>query len=92
MTESAVALGSLGLVDRNNPLTELVAKKVIELHADGLNDPAEIADTTLELPYFSRSGKVTARPMGPDEPEREKHRPRCRLASRRLLRSPAHCD
>jgi hypothetical protein len=42
-----LALRSLGLVDRDDPLTELVAKKVIEVHTEGVNDPAEIADVTL---------------------------------------------
>lgn len=36
------ALRSLSLVDRNDPLTELVAKKVIEVGAS-LHDPREIA-------------------------------------------------
>jgi len=39
-----LALRSLGLVDRNDPMTELVAEKVIEVHELGVNDPAEIAD------------------------------------------------
>jgi len=39
-----LALRSLGLVDRNDPMTELVAEKVIEVRELGVNDPAEIAD------------------------------------------------
>ena len=39
-----LAFRSLGLVDRNDPMTELVAEKVIEVHELGVNDPAEIAD------------------------------------------------
>ena len=39
-----LALRSLGLVDRNDPMTELVAEKVIEVHELGVNDPEEIAD------------------------------------------------
>jgi hypothetical protein len=39
-----LALRSLGLVDRNDPMTELVAEKVIEVHELGVNDPTEIAD------------------------------------------------
>ncbi|MCC8952845.1 hypothetical protein H8B02_04985 [Bradyrhizobium sp. Pear77] len=38
------ALRSIGLVDRNDPLCELVARKVIEAGAAGINDPKEIAD------------------------------------------------
>jgi hypothetical protein len=33
----------LHLVDRNEPLTDLVAKKVIEIGQSGVRDPAEIA-------------------------------------------------
>jgi hypothetical protein len=36
-----LALRSLGLVDRNDPVTNLVAEKVIEVYAEGVNDPAE---------------------------------------------------
>ena len=37
------ALRSLYLVDRNDPLTEIVAKAVIEIGATGVRDPAEIS-------------------------------------------------
>ena len=37
------ALRSLHLVERNDPLTEVVAKKVIEIGATGIRDAAEIA-------------------------------------------------
>jgi hypothetical protein len=37
------ALRSLYLVDRNDPMTEIVARKVIELGQSGLRDPAQIA-------------------------------------------------
>ena len=43
-----LALHSLGLVDRNDPMTELVAEKVIEVHELGVNDPAEIADMAVK--------------------------------------------
>jgi hypothetical protein len=43
-----LALRSLGLVDRNDPITELVAEKVIEVHELGVNDPAEIADIAVK--------------------------------------------
>ena len=42
------ALRSLHLVDRNDPLTELVARKIIEIGAGGVSDPAEIAKRTVE--------------------------------------------
>ncbi len=37
-----LALRSLSLVDRNDPLCEMVARKIIE-SADGVEDPREIA-------------------------------------------------
>jgi hypothetical protein len=36
-------LKSLSLVDRNDPLCEIVARKVIQIHAAGTHDPKEIA-------------------------------------------------
>ena len=38
-----IALRSLGLVDRNDPITELVAKKIIEIGRAGVHDPAQIS-------------------------------------------------
>jgi len=40
-------LRSLSLVDRNDPLTEIVARKVIEVGAT-VHDPAEIAKMTIK--------------------------------------------
>lgn len=40
-------LRSLNLVDRNDPLTEIVARKVIEIGAS-VHDPAEIARMALK--------------------------------------------
>jgi hypothetical protein len=37
------ALRSLSLVDRNDPLTELIAKNIIEIGASGVRDPLEIS-------------------------------------------------
>jgi hypothetical protein len=37
------ALRLLQLVDRNDPLTEMVARKIIEAGAGAIRDPAEIA-------------------------------------------------
>jgi hypothetical protein len=39
----AVTLRSLSLVDRDDPVCEIVARKVIEIDAAGTHDPAEIA-------------------------------------------------
>jgi hypothetical protein len=37
------ALRGLGLVDRDDPLSEIVAKKVIKIAQGGVRDPADIA-------------------------------------------------
>ena len=41
------ALRLLSLVDRNDPLTELVAKKIIEIGASTIRDPIEIANAAI---------------------------------------------
>jgi hypothetical protein len=41
------ALAVLGLVDRSDPLVDLVAKKVIEIGQQGERDPAHIRDMTV---------------------------------------------
>jgi hypothetical protein len=41
-------LGTLGLVDRKDPMTELVAKKVIELATAGILEPNRLKALTLE--------------------------------------------
>jgi hypothetical protein len=41
-------LRTLGLVDRQDPLTEMVAKKVIELAQNGEHDPVRLKQLTLE--------------------------------------------
>ena len=40
-----LTLRSLCLVDRDDPLCEIVARKVIEIDATGTHDPKEIAKT-----------------------------------------------
>ena len=39
----SLALRSLHLVDRNDPITEIVARKIIEVGQAGIKDPAEVA-------------------------------------------------
>lgn len=46
------ALSMLGLVDRNDPICEIVARKVIEIDAAGTHDPREI-------------GTLAAKQLGP---------------------------
>jgi len=36
------ALRTIGVQDRNDPLTELIAKKIIEIGQTGLKDPSDI--------------------------------------------------
>jgi hypothetical protein len=42
------ALQSLHLVDRNDPITEIVAKNVIEVGAKGVRDPSEISEIAVK--------------------------------------------
>jgi hypothetical protein len=42
------ALRSLSLVDRNDPIVEIVAKKVIEIGQTGLHDPGQISQRALK--------------------------------------------
>ena len=42
------ALRSLSVVDRDDPLTEMIAQKVIEIGATTIRDPAEIAKTVVK--------------------------------------------
>ncbi|HLZ04695.1 MAG TPA: hypothetical protein VKR55_21425 [Bradyrhizobium sp.] len=42
------ALRSLHLVDRNDPLAEIVARKIIEIGAKGIRDATEIAEIAVK--------------------------------------------
>jgi hypothetical protein len=42
-------LRALSLVDRNNPLTAMIADKIIEIGATGLKDPDEISKRAVKL-------------------------------------------
>lgn len=42
-----LALRSMGLVDRNDPLCEMVARKVIEAGTSGVSDPEKIAEAAV---------------------------------------------
>ena len=42
------ALRSLHLVDRDDPVTEIVARKIIEIAATGVHDAAEIAEIAVK--------------------------------------------
>ena len=41
-------LKALGLKDRNDPITEIVAKKIIEIGRTGLRDPQQISRRAIE--------------------------------------------
>jgi hypothetical protein len=43
-----LALKKLGLVDRNDPITEMVAAKIMAVAQRGLRDPVEISETALK--------------------------------------------
>jgi hypothetical protein len=43
-----LALNGLHLVDRNDPICDIVARKVIEIGLDGTRDPQEIAALTVK--------------------------------------------
>jgi hypothetical protein len=42
------ALRSLSLVDRNDPLTEMLARKIIEIGASGVTNPVEISNIAVQ--------------------------------------------
>ncbi len=44
-----LTLRALDLVDRNDPLTPMIADKIIEIGATGLEDPAEISKRVVNL-------------------------------------------
>jgi hypothetical protein len=43
----ALALSLLGLLDRNDPICELVARKIIEIYGAGTHDPERLAKLTV---------------------------------------------
>jgi hypothetical protein len=42
------ALASLHLVDRNDPIVDIVAKKISEVGATGISDPKQISKTAIK--------------------------------------------
>jgi hypothetical protein len=48
-----LTLRTLNVVDRNDPLTTMIANKIIEIGATGLKDPAEIARRALNFLKFN---------------------------------------
>ena len=48
-----LTLRALDLVDRNDPLTAMIANKVLEIGATGLKDPAEISNRAVKSFRFN---------------------------------------
>ena len=48
-----LTLRALDLVDRNDPLTAMIADKIMEIGATGLKDPAEISKRAVKLLAFN---------------------------------------
>jgi hypothetical protein len=44
-----LTLRALRLADRNDPLTTIIAMRILEIAATGLNDPAEISKRVVKL-------------------------------------------
>ena len=44
-----LTLRALDLVDRNDPLTTMIADRIVEIGATGLKDPAEISKRAVKL-------------------------------------------
>ncbi|WP_312015504.1 hypothetical protein [Bradyrhizobium manausense] len=42
------ALRGIGIVDRKDPLAEMLAKKIIEIAQTGVKDPAQISDMAIK--------------------------------------------
>jgi hypothetical protein len=52
-------LHTIGLVDRNDPLAEMIAKKIIEIAKTGVRDPAKLSALAIkELGVKSRNSGV----------------------------------
>ena len=56
------ALRSPDLADRNDPITEIVAKKIIEVATSGIRDPGEICELALRQLRF-RTGHRPGPPL-----------------------------
>ena len=41
-------LRTLSLVDRNDPITEMIAKKIIEIGQTGVKEPAQISELAIK--------------------------------------------
>jgi hypothetical protein len=46
-------LRTIGIVDRNDPITEMIARKIIEIGQRGVRDPAQLSKLTIKEMGFS---------------------------------------
>jgi hypothetical protein len=58
-------LRSLHLVDRNDPIAEIVAKMVIEIGATGVNEPSEISKIAIKRLAIATAVPERAPPLAP---------------------------
>jgi hypothetical protein len=58
-------LRSLHLVDRNDPIAEIVAKMVIEIGATGVNEPSEISKIAIKRLAITTAVPERAPPLAP---------------------------
>jgi len=56
-------LKALGLKDRNDPITELVAKKIIEIGQTGVRDPRQISRRAIEELGPDTKGEANDTPL-----------------------------
>jgi hypothetical protein len=47
-------LRTIGLVDRNDPITEMIARKIIEIGQRGVRDPMLLSELTIKEMGLSR--------------------------------------
>jgi hypothetical protein len=53
-------LHAIGLVDRNDPLAEMIAKKIIEIAQTGVRDPAKLSALAIkELELGVKPGRLS---------------------------------
>ena len=54
----AKVLHSIGLVDRNDPIAEIIAKEIIMIGATGVSDPGEISRIAIERLGLPKEGRA----------------------------------
>jgi hypothetical protein len=49
-------LKAIDLVDRDDPITEMIARKIIEIAQTGIQDPAQLSAIAIKETAFHKSG------------------------------------